>query len=150
MTTGIPSIEVTLTKDVIDSQRLVDAVTSKDSGAIVLFLGNVREMTTGRQTLWLEYDGHRELAQAELERLAETAMSDFGVHHIAIIHRLGKLELAETAVAICVASGHRKEAFAACSWLMDRIKETVPIWKKENWADGSTEWVHPSAEGARS
>ncbi len=137
-------IDVSLTQAVIDSQALVDRVTSKESGAIVLFLGNVREMTEGRQTLWLEYEGHEELALAELRRLAEVAWDEFGVQRISIIHRLGKLELAETSVAICVASGHRKEAFAACSWLMDRIKETVPIWKKENWADGRAEWVHPS------
>lgn len=144
--TNSVTIHIELTREPIPPDGLLQQVMTKDSGAVVLFLGNVREMTEGRRTLCLEYEGHEELARAEFQRLADLACQNHDVNQILIMHRLGRVELAETSVAICVASAHRRAAFEACSWLMDRTKETVPIWKKELWADGTSEWVHPTQQ----
>lgn len=134
---------ILLTREPIDSQALLDRVTSPAAGAVVLFLGTVRELTAGRRTTALDYEAYPEMAQSKLAELEAEARRRWTLVEVAIVHRLGRLELAEASVAVAVSSAHRGAAFDAGRWLIDTLKETVPIWKQENWSDGTTEWVHP-------
>lgn len=134
---------ISLTNEPIDSAALLTQVTSPEAGAVVLFLGTVRKHTHGRETLALDYDCYPEMARRKLEELEQEARRRWTLVDCAIVHRLGRLELAEASVAVAVSSAHRRVAFEAGQWLIDTLKESVPIWKRENWADGSTEWVHP-------
>src|SRR5262249_8055732 len=137
---------IQLTHDPIDCAALTESVLSNAAGAVVLFLGTVREMTNGRQTIALDYEAFPEMARAKCEELIAEARSRWPIVEVAIVHRLGRLELGDASVAIAVSTPHRKQAFEAGKYLIDRLKEIVPIWKKENWADGTTEWVHPGVE----
>lgn len=132
-----------LTHDAIDSAALLDEVASSQAGAVVLFLGTVREMTAGRQTVALDYECYPEMAERKMEEIAAEATSRWPLTGCVIEHRLGHLELGDASVAVAVSAPHRDQAFEAGRWLIDTLKQVVPIWKKENWADGSTEWVHP-------
>lgn len=134
---------VVLTSEPIDYHQLTEDVRNDNAGAVVLFLGTVREMTAGRQTVALDYEAFPEMARAKMEQLEAEARDQWPVTEAGIIHRLGHLELGDISVAVAVSCPHRKDAFDAGRFLIDRLKEEVPIWKKENWADGSTEWVHP-------
>lgn len=134
---------ISLTHDPINYEALTESVRSSSAGAVVLFLGTVREMTAGRQTVALDYEGFPEMATAKLEELEAEVRSKWPVEGIGIVHRLGRLELGEISVAAAVSSPHRGDAFEAGKYLIDRLKVVVPIWKQENWADGTTEWVHP-------
>lgn len=135
-----------LTRDEIDYAALTEAVRSERCGAVVLFLGTVREMTAGRQTVALDYEAYPEMAQAKMEELAAETRQKWPVEKLAVAHRLGRLELGDVSVAVAVSTPHRRQAFEAGQHLIDRLKEIVPIWKKENWADGTTEWVHPGVD----
>ena len=137
---------ISLTHEPIDYHALTEAVRSPQSGAVVLFLGTVRELTAGRQTVALDYEGYPEMARAKLEELEAVARSRWPIDKVGIVHRLGHLELGDISVAVAVSCPHRKQAFEAGQFLIDELKVSVPIWKKENWADGSTEWVHPGGE----
>jgi molybdopterin synthase catalytic subunit len=139
---------IQLTHDPIDFASLTDQVRSNAAGAVVLFLGTVREMTNGRQTTALDYEAFPEMASAKFEELIREARQKWPIVNAAIVHRLGRLELGDVSVAVAVSTPHRQQAFEAGKFLIDRLKEVVPIWKKENWADGTTEWVHPGAEHA--
>ena len=132
-----------LTTSPIKADELVKSVPSANAGAIVTFLGVTREFTNGRQTRCLDYEAYSKMAHQELQKLENTARDRWRLTDCHIVHRLGRVELAEPSVAIVVAAEHRKEAFEACEWLIDTLKQRVPIWKQEHWADGSTEWVHP-------
>jgi molybdopterin synthase catalytic subunit len=134
---------IELTADPIDFAELTERVRSNQAGAVVLFLGTVREMTDGRQTVALDYDAHEEMALAQMQQLYEETCERWPVIRAGIIHRLGHLELGDVSVAVAVSCPHRHQAFEAGRHLIDRLKEIVPIWKQENWADGSTEWVQP-------
>jgi molybdopterin synthase catalytic subunit len=134
---------VSLTDKPIDHAALVASVSSSDAGAVVLFLGTTRKFTDGRQTASLDYECYPEMAKAKLAELEAEARRRWPLIECAIVHRLGHLKLSEASIAIAVSSAHRHNAFAAGQWLIDTIKEVVPIWKRENWADGSSEWVHP-------
>ncbi len=131
-----------LVKNKIDVAALLDRVSSNDAGAAVLFLGTTREFTNGRQTLSLSYECYGEMAEKKLAQLEAEARDRWEIVECAIVHRLGNVELGEASVAIAVSCRHRKDAFTAGQWLIDTIKEVVPIWKKENWADGTSQWVH--------
>jgi molybdopterin synthase catalytic subunit len=135
---------IELVRDKIDSQQLLDAVATTAAGAIVLFLGTTREWTKGRRTLWLDYDCYPELALRKLEELEAEARRRWPVLDVRIVHRLGRVDLAEASVAVAVSSPHRRDAFEAGQWLIDTLKEVVPIWKQEHWEDGSAEWIHPT------
>lgn len=137
---------IRLTHDEIDYHELTESVRSDQAGAVVLFLGTVREMTEGRKTVALDYDGYANMAEAKLTELEAEARSRWPVVEAALVHRLGRLELGEISVAVVVSCPHRQDAFDAGKFLIDQLKVTVPIWKKENWADGTSEWVHPGAE----
>lgn len=134
---------VLLTNDSIDYAVLTEQVRSAAAGAVVLFLGTVREMTAGRQTLALDYEAYPEMARAKMAELEVVARQRWPVVEVGIIHRLGHLELGDISVAIAVSCPHRQQAFEAGRFLIDEFKLVVPIWKKENWSDGTTEWVHP-------
>jgi molybdopterin synthase catalytic subunit len=135
---------IQLTHDVIDYQRLTESVIRHDCGAVVLFHGTVRELTDGKRTAALDYDAYPAMAEKKLAEIEAETRARWPVGDLAIVHRLGHLGLGEVSVAVAVSCPHRGEAFEACRYAMDRVKAIVPVWKKENWADGSTEWVHPS------
>lgn len=134
---------ISLTREPIDTAALLQSVRSAQAGAVVLFLGTVREMTDGKRTVALDYDAHDEMALAKMQQLHEETCERWPVIAAGIVHRLGHLELGDVSVAVAVSCPHRKEAFAAGRHLIDRLKELVPIWKQENWDDGTTDWVHP-------
>jgi molybdopterin synthase catalytic subunit len=125
-----------LTRDVIETQRLIGAAKRGEDGAVVVFDGIVRNHTRDRQTLYLDYEAYEEMARKQMDSLAREAVARFGVRHVTLIHRLGRLQVGETSVLIVVASAHRAQAFDACRWLIDTLKKTVPIWKKETFLDG--------------
>jgi molybdopterin synthase catalytic subunit len=134
---------IQLNHDPIDSSAVIESVQSPAVGAVVLFLGTTREFTAGRQTESLDYESYGEMAFRKLEELEQEARQQWSLTELTIVHRLGHLGLGEASVAIAVSAPHRKDAFTAGQWLIDTLKEIVPIWKKENWADGTSEWVHP-------
>ena len=127
----------------IDTSQLLSQVTSKSAGAVVLFLGITREFTHGRQTVHLEYQAYGEMALRELEKLQDEARHRWPLTECAIVHRVGPVPLSEVSVAIACSAPHREQAFAAAKWLIDTLKQQVPIWKEEHWADGTREWIHP-------
>ncbi len=132
-----------LTHDPIDFAALTESVRSDQAGAVVLFLGTVREMTAGRQTVALDYEGYPEMAESMMAAILDEALAKWPVVKAAVVHRLGHLELGDVSVAVAVSCPHRGQAFDAGRYLIDELKARVPIWKKENWSDGTTEWVHP-------
>jgi molybdopterin synthase catalytic subunit/molybdopterin converting factor small subunit len=138
--TGAPEGAVRLTRDAIDANALIAQAKDGADGAVVVFDGIVRNHTRGRKTLYLDYEAYEEMAQKQMAELAREARSRFGVRHVTIVHRLGRLGIGETSVLIVVASAHRAHAFDACRWLIDTLKKTVPIWKKETFVDGAG-WV---------
>ncbi len=138
---------IQLTREPIDYTALTESVRSHQAGAVVLFLGTVREMTQGRQTLALDYEAFPAMAEAKLNELIASAQEKWPIDQAGIIHRLGRLELGDISVAVAVSCPHRQQAFEAGKFLIDELKILVPIWKKENWADGTTEWVHPGFQG---
>jgi len=134
---------IALTNSPIDPAAALSQVASNDAGAVVLFLGTTREFTHGRRTVSLDYECYPAMAEKKLAELEAEARSRWPLIGCQIVHRLGHLDLGEASIAIAVSSPHRAAAFAAGQWLIDTIKEVVPIWKQENWADGTNEWVHP-------
>jgi molybdopterin synthase catalytic subunit len=121
----------------IDSEKLIAATRQGEDGAVVVFDGIVRNNTRGRKTHYLDYEAYEEMAEKQMRELANEARKRFGVRQITMVHRLGRLQVGETSVLIVVASAHRAQAFDACRWLIDTLKKTVPIWKKETFADGA-------------
>jgi molybdopterin synthase catalytic subunit len=134
---------ISLTPEPIDPQQVLSCVASNDAGAIILFLGTTREFTHGRRTISLDYECYPAMAEKKLAELESQARERWPLTGCLIVHRLGHLELGEASIAIAVSSPHRAAAFEAGQWLIDTIKEVVPIWKQEHWADGTSEWVHP-------
>jgi molybdopterin synthase catalytic subunit len=137
---------IELTKHPIDVAALLDRVQTAAAGAAVLFLGTTREMTAGRRTDSLDYECYPEMAQRKLAELEAIARGLWPIAECCVVHRLGRLRPGEVSVAVAVSTPHRSDAFDAGRWLIDTIKTEVPIWKRENWADGTTDWVHPHAE----
>jgi molybdopterin synthase catalytic subunit len=126
-----------MVREAIDSQAIVEGIKRSADGAAVVFEGIVRDNTRGRRTLYLDYEAYEEMALQQMEGLAEQALFQFKIRDVALIHRLGRLEIGETSVLIVVTSAHRAAAFDACRWLIDTLKRTVPIWKKEYFEDGA-------------
>jgi MoaE-MoaD fusion protein len=121
----------------IQTQEVLAGVKRGEDGAAVVFEGVVRNHSRGRKTLYLDYEAYEEMALKQIESLAGQALSQFQIRDVALVHRLGRLEIGETSVLIVVASAHRAAAFDACRWLIDTLKRTVPIWKKEYFEDGA-------------
>lgn len=134
----------------IQPAEILADVHSTQAGAVVLFLGTTREMTQGRRTMTLDYECYPEMARKKLEQLVAEARTRWPLTGCRVVHRLGRVDLGEISIAIATSSAHRQTAFDAAKWLIDTIKEVVPIWKQEHWADGTTEWVHPHACNANS
>lgn len=124
-------------REAIDTSSVLTRIKHGEDGAAVVFEGVVRNQTRGRKTLYLGYEAYEEMALQQMQGLAEQALRDFRVRDVALVHRLGRLEIGETSVLIVVASAHRAAAFEACRWLIDTLKRTVPIWKKEYFEDGA-------------
>jgi molybdopterin synthase catalytic subunit len=137
----------------IDHAALVREVASPAHGAILLFLGVVREVNDGRGVTGIEYSAYEAMAQGELDAIATEAAQRHASPSVIIVHRLGELALEEVSVAIAVAHAHRDEAYALSRWTIEELKRRVPIWKREHYVDGTREWVdptgHPVAEVSR-
>ena len=133
-----------IVRDAIDTQGVLARIKRAEDGAAVVFEGVVRNQTRGRRTLYLEYEAYEEMALDQMEGLAEQALKQFPVREVRLVHRLGRLEIGETSVLIVVGSAHRSAAFDACRWLIDTLKRTVPIWKKEFFEDGAV-WADGEA-----
>ena len=129
-----------IVKEPIDTDQLVGSVEDPGAGAICTFLGVVRDNNLGREVDYLEYEAYPKMAVPAMQRMADGIRGRWDVIEVAIVHRVGRLEIGETSVGIAVSSPHRAEAFAACQYAIDRLKESVPIWKKEVWTDGQ-EWI---------
>jgi len=127
----------TIVRDAIDTTSVLDRLKQGDDGAAVIFEGVVRNQTRGRKTVYLEYEAYEPMALQQMDALARQALQQFQIREVAVVHRLGRLEIGETSVLIVVASAHRAAAFEACRWLIDTLKKTVPIWKKEHFEDGA-------------
>jgi MoaE-MoaD fusion protein len=143
--------KVFLVREKIDIQGTLEGIKRPEDGAAVVFEGVVRNNTRGRSTLYLDYESYEEMAVKQLGSLVEQAIAQFKVRDVAIVHRLGRLQIGDTSVLIVVASAHRDAAFDACRWLIDTLKRTVPIWKKEYFEDGAV-WAdgEPFPAGIRS
>jgi molybdopterin synthase catalytic subunit len=126
-----------ITREGILTKQILDSLKRGEDGAALVFEGVVRKQTRGRKTLYLDYEAYEEMALQQMEALAAEALQKFQVRDVAIVHRLGRLQIGETSVLIAVASAHRAAAFEAGRWLIDTLKRKVPIWKKEYFEDGA-------------
>lgn len=128
----------------IDLREAEEHLRTEKAGGVDIFLGTTRRWTDGRETEYLEYECYRSMAIAEMRRLIEEAAERWPIARACLIHRDGEVPLSEVSVLIGVATAHRAEAFEACRFLIDELKRRVPIWKRERFADGSSEWVEGS------
>lgn len=135
------AMDFRLSAESIDPGTERAALPDPAAGAFVAFEGWVRNEHKGRLVRALEYEAYAPLAEKEGARILSAAAQEFSLLQIAGVHRVGYLEVGECAIWIGISAGHRQEAFAACAWVMNRFKETVPIWKKEYFVDGASEWV---------
>lgn len=119
---------------------ILKAISRPTCGAVALFVGVVREPSRGRNVLYLEYEAYREMAEAKLREIGEEIKTKWSVEEVAIVHRVGRLGVGEASVIVAVSAPHRKEALGACAYGIERVKEIVPIWKKEVW-EGGEEWI---------
>lgn len=135
-----------ITDRAIDLARLQAAVRHPGAGAIVTFVGTTRNENVGRRVIRLEYEAFAAMAEKEMRKLATAAQKRWPLRRVAMAHRIGIVPVGEASVGIAVSSGHRREAFEACHWLIDRLKEIVPIWKKEHFRGGQV-WIGPQQGG---
>jgi molybdopterin synthase catalytic subunit len=133
---------IRLTRAVIDYQALTEEVRRDHCGAVVLFLGTVRELTGEQVTVSLDYEAYPAMAERKMAEIERETCERWPVGAIVLEHRLGHLDIGEVSVAVAVSCPHRAQAFEACRYAIDRLKELVPIWKKENLLDGKSQWVH--------
>jgi molybdopterin synthase catalytic subunit len=139
---------IELTERPIDVNAVLTSVRSPAAGAVVLFLGTVREFTGDAHTQYLEYTAFADMALAQLQQLERESRALYPLVETCLVHRTGRLELGEVSVAVAVSSAHRAAAFTAGQWIMDQLKQRVPIWKKEHYVDGREEWQHPGMGNA--
>lgn len=135
---------IEITKNSIDIHQIIRAAESDEAGALNVFIGTVRSKTSNKNVVRLEYEAYEPMAKKEIEKIADKASQRWGIKNWAVSHRVGKLKVGEVAVVVAISSAHRKESFEACQFIIDSLKETVPLWKKEIFEDGE-EWVsaHP-------
>ncbi|MFC5466504.1 molybdenum cofactor biosynthesis protein MoaE [Lederbergia graminis] len=129
-----------ITREPIKIEDVYEKVVRREAGAVTLFIGTVRELTHGKKTLYLEYEAYEAMAVKKMEQIVSEMKKRWPDVEATIIHRIGRLEITDIAVAIAVSSPHRPEAYEANRYAIERIKEIVPIWKKEHWEDGE-EWI---------
>lgn len=131
---------IRVTPDELDTTEAISAVGSPAAGAINVFLGVVRDNNLGRKVQYLEYDAYPSMAEKVMRELAEEAKERFSLEDCAVLHRTGRLEIGQASLLIAVSCGHRAKSFEAGHWLVNEVKKTVPVWKKEVWEDGEA-WV---------
>jgi molybdopterin synthase catalytic subunit len=129
-----------ISKEPIDIQAVIEKVVERDAGAITTFIGTVRELTKGKKTLFLIYEAYEAMAVKKLEQIGQEIEQRWEGSHVAITHRVGRLEITDVAVVIAVSTPHRADAYDANRYAIERIKEIVPIWKKEHWEEGEA-WM---------
>lgn len=140
---------IEVTRSEIDTHAVVQSVSSYTSGAVVVFLGTARQDREGKKLVLLDYDAYPEMALKKLEEVRQEVMERWPADKVSIVHRFGPIQVGDVSVAIAVSCPHRKQAFEACEYAIDRVKEIVPVWKKEVWEDGS-KWVESVEEGGQS
>src|SRR5262249_24873326 len=133
----VQSPQCVIVRDPIETKQIVDSIKAPQDGTVTIFEGIVRDNSRGRRTLYLDYEAYESMAINEMQRLAQAALERFAIRDVRLVHRLGRLAIGEASVLIVVASAHRAAAFEACRWLIDTLKKTVPIWKKEHFEDGA-------------
>ncbi len=131
-----------VTKEPLNVQEVNTLVKRSTDGAVVTFDGIVRDNFDGRAVRYLEYEAYAEMAEKKMVEIATEVRQKFAVGKIAMVHRIGRLEIGESSIVIAVAAPHRHAAFEACAYAMDRVKEEVPVWKKECFVDGEAHWVN--------
>jgi molybdopterin synthase catalytic subunit len=134
---------ITLTENQVDVAPLIERCSQPASGAVVAFVGITREFTASKQTTQLAYECYHGMAEKKLAELEAAARKRWPLVECLIVHRLGEVPISEASVAVVVSSAHRGAAFEAAEWLIDSLKCDVPIWKQEQYGDGTTEWIHP-------
>jgi molybdopterin synthase catalytic subunit len=134
----------TLVRAPIDPMALVRAVSSPANGAVILFLGAVRQVNEGRDVTGIDYAAYEGMALRELQAIVDEGATRFGTSEIVVEHRLGELQVEEVSVGIAVGHAHRDAAYAVSRWVIEELKRRVPIWKREHYTDGTREWVDPS------
>lgn len=137
---------IEITTQPLDTDRILQSVQSDRAGASVLFLGTTRQFTDGRETVELDYECYHEMAIKKMSQLRYLSFEKWPIEHCTIVHRIGSVPVGEASVAIAVSTPHRASSFEAAEWLINTLKTEVPIWKRECFADGSQEWVHPDPE----
>jgi len=135
---------ITITEAPINTQAVIDAVQADGAGAINVFIGTVRNQTQAKPVIQLDFEAYDSMAVKKMQEIAEQAAARWPIQKIAIVHRKGALQIGEAAVVIAVSTPHRKASFEACEYIIDTLKQVVPIWKKEKFEDGEV-WVaaHP-------
>ena len=133
-----------VTTEPLDVQHVHNLVKTPADGAVVTFDGIVRNNFDGRAVRYLEYEAYAAMAEKKMAEIAEEMRNKFAVGDVAMVHRIGRLDIGESSILIAVAAPHRRPAFEACAYAMDRVKEEVPVWKKEFFTDGESHWVQPN------
>lgn len=141
-----PRLVVRLTDRPIALEPLWEEVADDDAGAHFVFVGRTRRTTAGKITRQLSYEAFRPMAESELRELLLSASRTYQLTAAVIVHRLGDIAVGEASIAVAVSSPHRRNGFEAVAWIMDEVKQRVPIWKQERFDDGTTEWVHPNGK----
>ena len=134
---------IEITSNTIDTEAVLRSVSSPNCGAAVLFVGTTRQFTNDRETTTLAYECYQPMAIAKMNELRDSALAKWDIEKCSIVHRVGVVDVEAASVVVAVSSPHRVASFESASWIMERLKQVVPIWKQEHWADGDTEWVHP-------
>ena len=137
---------IKITEKPIDVQKVIDTATSLGAGAVNVFIGTVRNTAHGKNVVWLEYEAYESMAVAEIRKIIDEASHRWPLLGWAVSHRVGTLKPAEVSVVVAVSAPHRRESFEACQFIIDTLKEKVPIWKKEVFEDGE-EWVSARPKG---
>ena len=132
---------IEITTDLLMPDAVTERVRADTNGAVVTFLGTTRLYTGGKRVLYLEYEAYRPMADRKLEEIVRDIRNHWNIWNVAIVHRLGRLEIGEISLVVAIAAPHRKEAFEACQYAVDRVKESVPIWKKEFFEGNVARWV---------
>jgi molybdopterin synthase catalytic subunit/molybdopterin converting factor small subunit len=133
----VESLRCAIVRAPIASQEIANSIKAPEDGAVAIFEGIVRNQTRNRRTLYLDYEAYEAMVINQMDKLCHEALKQFPVRDVRLVHRLGRVQIGETSVLIAVASAHRAAAFEACRWLIDTLKKTVPIWKKEYFEDGA-------------
>ena len=138
---------IKITEKPIDVQKIIDTASSLEAGAVNVFVGTVRNTAHAKNVLWLEYEAYEAMAVSEIKKIIEEASHRWALLGWAISHRIGTLKPGEVSVAIAVSTPHRRDSFEACQYIIDKLKEKAPIWKKEVFEDGE-EWISARPVGA--